>query len=207
MSRASHGGFTLLELLAVISIILVVMAFVTPAVNSMMGGSQLNAASQKVISALDFAHGSAVARNRSMEVRFYSYTDPNAPASNGAQYRALQIFEISETGTPTAVGSTVTLPTSTVMDSGTIPVLSTLLLNSGPVKSGASLGPIAQAGTNFQEISFRFLPGGGTNLAPTKQWYITVRNLNVPPVNNQAPVNYVAIQNDPISGATTVYRP
>src|SRR5438128_1445985 len=88
-------AFTLIELLVVVGIMVVIMAFALPAVNSVLRGSQITQTGQMVCDQLALARQAALSKNHPIEVRFYQFGEPEIPgekandASTG-RYRALQ---------------------------------------------------------------------------------------------------------------------
>lgn len=230
---ARRSGFTLVELLAVIAVIAVVIAFAVPAVNTVLRGSQLSQGSQILGDQLSYAHQLAVTKNRTIEVRFYRFGDPETPGENyqdpGTGYwRAFQLFEILENGVAVPSGSFQRLPRMVVLD-GT--KRSTLLDEAvmgtpkkGDVDKTAPDLPVEiggkKVGKNYEYLAFRFQPDGTTNL-PLKAtkaaegggtakesdaWYITVLNLSdiTKEIKN---INYAVIQIDPVTGSQKTFRP
>ena len=72
-------AFSLVELLVVIAVIAIVAGYAVPAVTTMLKGSQLTQGSQMVVDQIALARQTALSRNRSVEVRFYKYADPETP--------------------------------------------------------------------------------------------------------------------------------
>src|SRR5437867_3284281 len=98
-SDKSKNAFSLLELLVVIAIIAIIGAFAVPATGQLLNGSSMTQAANALTDQTAAARQQALTRNRSVEVRFYSFADPEVPADT-AHFRALQYFEIAEGGVP-----------------------------------------------------------------------------------------------------------
>lgn len=220
-------GFSLIELLAVLGVMALVMAFAMPAVNPILKGSQLNQAAQDIGDQLGLARQLALSSNRSMEVRFYKYADPELPGEvegnpSSGYFRGMQIFEIAENGVARARGKMRRLPSSIVIDGGS--TLSTLLAPPGsytsPLPEAAAAGSqtvsLPRAGVQYASVAFRFLPDGSLNLSSlaTNPWFLTLRDSRDKNPGgsgsdgfSQPPPNFFTIQIDAANGHIKTYRP
>ena len=229
----SSRAFSLVELLVVISVIAIIAAFAVPAVTTMIRGSQLTQGSQLVNDQLSLARTSALSRNRSVEVRFYKYGDPETPGEQARNpvtgfFRSLQIFEVLDNGALLPAGPITRLPSNVIMNEG---ALSTILDDrerahiTTPTSSDPEM-PDTEIGRRYHYTSFRFLPDGSTDLPPNgtltatdkrpkgDSWYITVHGTHARKSAGETdgmtsilPENYFTVQIDPITGSTRSYRP
>jgi uncharacterized protein (TIGR02596 family) len=210
-------AFSLLELLAVLGVIGLLAALAVPAMNSIMRGSQLTQGAQMLSDQIGLARQTAVSLNRIVEVRFYQYSDSQMPGEVAAQpgsgrYRAMQVFQIQDSGSASPLGKIQRLPNTIVMDATS--TLSSLL---GRQKTwDAAKGdpqtsiPYAGVGTSFNCSAFRFLPDGSTDLTPpTDHWFITLHSINTPDGVTSSPsgFNFFTIQIDPANGHVEYFRP
>jgi uncharacterized protein (TIGR02596 family) len=183
-SPARRTGFTLIELLAVIAVIAIVIAFAVPAANQILRGSQVTLGSQLIGDQLGYARQLAVSKNRTIEVRFYRFGDPETPGEDVAspatgKWRGLQLFELLANGALAPAGPFQRLPRMAILAGsvGATPSItaSTLLDENlrGPYKMGttdltAPEIPIdingKKVGRNYEWVSFRFLADGSTSL-------------------------------------------
>lgn len=209
---ANKPGFTLVELLVVMAIIGLLAAMVAPAATSMMKGTQLTQAGQIVHDQIAFARQTALAKNRSVEVRFYRYGDPELPGEKASdpssgKFRAIQIFEVLDDGTTSALTKIQRLPTSIVIDAGA--TLSTLLAKQK--EWNATTDPqvkIPRIGTSYDCSSFRFLPDGTTDLPKSGTLsFVTVHGMNDGDNLTKPPANFATIQVDAHNGHVRSFRP
>lgn len=221
------AGFSLIELIAVIGIIVLVAAFAVPATTTILRGSQLTQASQVVSDQLNLARQVALSKNRMVEVRFIRFGDPEQPGEDPAdptsgKFRAMQIMEINESGVPVPVGKIQLLPNAVMMNEDK---LSSILDQSSsdsetprprldlkkPTPRDPELPRLKIDKRKYEYVSFRFLPDGSTNLMPSANWYLTLHSMTdrVGDDGGKAvpPPNFFTVQIDPISGATKAYRP
>lgn len=218
------GGFSLIELIVVITIIVIIAGFTVPAATSIMKGSQLTTAAQVVQDQLSVARQTAMSRNRPVEVRFYRFGDPEIPGEEAAKprsgrFRALQVFEVSEAGGATAVSKVYRMPGAIVMDGGSSSKLSSLLSEDGGWKerdasSDAKAPELPRVKRSYQYFAFQFRPDGSTNLSPVKQgggWFVTVLSSSEPGDKKEGrdtpPANFFTLQIDPVSGTVKTFRP
>lgn len=228
-----RNAFTLIELLAVIAVIAVVVAFAVPATNQILRGSQLTQGQQMVADQISLGRQLALSRNRTIEVRFYQFGDPETPGEDftrpqDGMWRAMQLFEVMENGAVVPAGPFQRLPRMTAMAAGAT-ISSSTLLNEDMI--GAAKLALNDQSTpelpveinnrkvarNYRYIGFRFLPDGSTNLpsqarsrtganTDSDSWYVTVLNITdlTKPL---ASVNFATIMIDPFTGSQKVYRP
>ena len=227
----NHPAFTLIEMLVVLTIISIIITLAVPAVSTMVRGSQLSQAAELMTSQLDFARQTALARNHSVEVRFYQYADPSVPGERQddpatGKYRALQLFDVSDFGTPVALGKVQRLPVGIIIDSGS--TLSSII----GATSSTAVAPVKNSGTTlnatipfsglwYNAVSFRFLPDGSTNLpgsssgstggsgtsAQRTRWYLTLHSVLEGDARMAPSNNFATIQLDLANGHIRIYRP
>ena len=223
----SPRAFSLVELLVVIAVIAIVAGFAVPAVTTMLRGSQLTQGSQMVVDQIALARQLALSKNRSIEVRFYKFSDPETPgeigkkAENGV-FRAIQTFEILDNGKALPIGTIQRLPANVVINEGKNSTLINEQRDSDekftlPTESDPEI-PDTDVKKEYVYVALRFLPDGSTNLPPTAKdsdsWYLTIHGTNVKKGDGEKdgstsilPDNFFTLQIDPITGSTRSYRP
>jgi uncharacterized protein (TIGR02596 family) len=223
--RPAAAGFTIVELLAVVAIIALLTAFVVPATSNMLRGSQLTQAAQMVSDQLSLARQTALSKSHSVEVRIYQFSDPSMPgetvgAPGNGKYRALQCFEIQDSGAAVAMGKMQILPQTVIIDSGIASsgsnslstIISSAQLSPGvpTISHGTDAGyaAIPRAGTAYNAATFRFLRDGSANFSSSaSQWYLTLHNLTDGNALASPPHNFVTIQVDPANGHILTFQP
>ena len=211
---APRSAFSLIELVVVIAIIAIIATFTVPAATTILRGSAITQASQTLTDQISLARQMALSRNRAVEVRFYKYADPEAAGETTGQWRAIQLFEVLESGVAVPLGKVQTLPISVVIEPST--TFSTLIPAQGkeiaPIKNKDPDLPRG-VGIGYVYGAFRFLQDGSTNLAPTSTWFVSIHNLTDTPSGttmkkvNGDPINFFTLQIDPVSGAIKGFRP
>ena len=217
------NAFSLVELLVVIVIIGIIGSFAVPAAGQLLKGSALTQAANIFTDQTASARQQALTRNRSVEVRFYRFADPEQPGEtvtdpNTGYFRAMQYFEIAEGGIPNPVGRYTRFPSTVIMNPD--PTFSTMMSDT-PTSPNKNIDPDLPRGVgqNYTYLSFRFQPDGATSLSPTGGpsnglWFITVHLLNdlpnakngIGPALNQVH-NFFTWMIDPVSGSSKIMRP
>jgi uncharacterized protein (TIGR02596 family) len=220
-TRSCRQAFSLVELVIVIAVIVIIAAFSMPAVNTILKGSQLSQASGMLVGQLSLARQQALSRNRTVEVRFYRYGDPEVPgedatAPSTGRFRALQLFEVQPSGVAVPIDKIQTLPGGVIFaysESGE--GLSSILdvaTASTPKKPGTDdkAAPRLPRGVDYkyEYVSLRFLQDGSTDKLPTGKWFLTLLGINDRlDAPNKPPSNFFTVQIDPVSGVSRSYRP
>jgi len=213
---ASTAGFSLLELLTVIAMFGILASFTMPAVSSVMRASDLRTGSQILSEQLGLARQMAIAKNRSVEMRLYQYAV--SPETGNGKFRALQTFEIQESGAAVPLGRVYRLPSSTLIDSGTSDLQSTLssiitATSSSGLSPAAASGSdvdyaLPEIGRSYRCVKFRFMPDGSTDLSPASaSWFLTLHHASEGDGLSKAPSDYSTVQIDPANGRTRIYHP
>lgn len=105
-------GFSLIELLAVIGIIILLAALTIPAIGGMMEGMRVRQAGERLVDEFNHARASALARNEPAEVCFLRMPDPSGGA---AAYRAIRTRLIRSDGTAYWISQTRRFPTGIIL--------------------------------------------------------------------------------------------
>jgi len=217
-SEKKQSAFSLIELLVVIAIIGIIGAFAVPAVGNLLKGSAMTQAANLINDNTASARQYALTKNRTVEVRFYSFIDPEQPGETTPYFRALQYFEIGEGGVPNPIGKVARFPDTVIMNSAAaLSSVFGVLPPTTPTKNNNDLELPRGVKLNYSYVSFRFQPDGSTSLSqdgPTtaganNQWYITAHLLNDLPKATTAtpPPNFFTWMIDPVSGSTKLLRP
>ncbi len=200
-------GFSLLELLVVMTIIIVLAALAVPAFTNFGRANTLSAAGQQVVDTLNFARQTAMTKSRPVEVRFYKLPEIYKDAGTPTDYRAMQLFLVDSTntnvlsrpvyfGTPVVISQLVA--TSSLMDD-------TKCQETGAGPTDVKLPGIGQ---NYRLRKFSFKPDGSTDLALDGSWFLTLSGKLDPAKRASGlPANFLTVQIDPQNGRTRVYQP
>jgi uncharacterized protein (TIGR02596 family) len=214
----------LVELLVVVAVITVVASFAIPATNTILWGSQLTQGAQMLSDQLELARQTALSTDRTIQVRFYQYGDPQIPGQQASQpssghYCALQIFQVLDSGSFVAIGKLQRLPQSVIIDSGatlsSIIGLAQQVSQSSPSAaipasdSGSDLKTsIPVIGLSYNCVYFNFLPDGSTNFSSfTTPWFLTVHKLQDGDPCTSPPANFSTLQIDATNGHIRTFRP
>lgn len=200
-----RSGFTLIEILVVISIASILLTLAANVANDVVLANQVTSAGEIVSDELRLARHTAIARDRVVEVRFYK---PSVPNSFGEEVgvNALQAFMFDEDNvTARPVREARPLPEGVkVSEDATLSSLITDNRLKNDWKDGDAQIPLGDAGTDYVAYRIRFLPDGSTDLDSQQQWFLTVHPRNS---RETPPPNYVTVQVKPVRGTVRSFRP
>ena len=209
-------GFTLVELLVVITVISILLAFSAPALFSGLQASRLSGAGERMVSAISEAQQAAFSQNCTVEMQFYSYGTPLDPKP---QFRSYRLFKVTNTPVSgnekvTSMGAIYNLPEGVVItkDDTYSPALSGSGSTDGEQNAGV-------AGAEY--IAFRFLPDGSCRkVGVTTAGRAALQYMNLQQcfftlleedgktaTSTELPTNFFTIQIDPFTGKARAYRP
>lgn len=207
--RIFSRGFSLIEMLVVVSVVGMLLAFATPQLFSLVQATSLTSEGSNLRNKLSQAQQIALSQNTDVEVRFFKMKDPGN-AETDLAFRGYQFFRYNQYGQLLPVSEFFRVKPPIVINEP----LSTLVKTTGTNEkyfspsTGKALIPVLSDKESFDYTSFRFRPDGSTDLpgrSGSDTWYITlVKGL---PTTSQVPENYFTVQLDPFNGRVTSYRP
>lgn len=193
----SAPGFSLIELLAVMGIMVTLLGLATLGISRIIPALDLNRGGQIVSDTISAARQHASTLNREVQVVFVEIPD-----GSEKHWKAMQLWKVDETPNGqkiTSLTPLIKLPAGVVINPE--PALSPLLRADSTIEGSKSIGEYE----NVNYRGFRFRPGGAPD-----QWvkvnnnFITLNGRNDP---SATPKNYYTLQVNPVTGRTAVFRP
>ena len=204
-------AFSLIEMLIVVSVVGILLAFAAPQLFSLVQSTSLTSEGTAIRNRMSQAQQIALSQNTDVEVRFFKMKD-EGNAEIETAYRAFQFYRYNEYGQLLPVSQFFRVRPPIVINEP----LSTLVQGGdeddkflSPSKGKAPI-PVVSDLETFEYVSFRFKPDGSTDLPGRSKsggdtWYITLtKGL---PSDSKVPDNYFTVQLDPFNGRVTSYRP
>lgn len=209
-SRKARQGFTLVEILAVITIIALALALGTFSVKNTMRSVDLSASATTLSDTLNLARQTALSSNRPVEVRFYKVPPKDQPVSappGSFVYRAVALYTAGDNG-PVQTGKLAYLHGNVQLaDTQTFgPLLYFNPTAQGPLRSLDPSGSV-----KFDYRYFFFHSDGSTSLDSqtpnADSWHSMLYDPQQPPTAGQPPANYITVQVDPATGRSETFQP
>jgi uncharacterized protein (TIGR02596 family) len=200
--RAAAGrGFTLVELLVVITIMAILISFSVPAFNAIGQAHKLTTGGEVVVAQLNLGRQHAITLNRPVELRFYQTPDP---VTGQDEYNCVQLLSLLDDGSLSPLGGVARFPEGVIISSEA--ELSPLLSNAGVITGQALLG--GEGGEAERDYTaFRISPSARPTLAGTFQDTFVTVLFAVDAVDESAPANFITIQVNPGNSTVRIYRP
>lgn len=211
------AGFSLIELMVVIGLIGLLMAFAAPNMLNLMTSNSLSGEGVFLENQLTLAQQTATAMSSDVEVRFFWTADENSAQFDPA-FRAYQLFQYNERGKMESISNVFRLRPPVVLSTALSPLLTPGLSQdeqsrrfgfSSPREGNLEVPAFDDESTRY--VSFRFRPDGSTDL-PSRSgegadtWYLTLVQ-GEGAADDQTPDNFVCLQVNPYNGKVTQYRP
>ena len=224
-SNVPVSAFTLVEMLAVMAIMVIMLVLVVPVAGKLLRGSNLMQSGELVSDQLALARQSAIASNRTVQVRFYQLPIPSA--TGATNFCAMQTFRIEQSSQPASSSSSGSpAPIVQVTPLTKLQALHTNVMFADDATHSTLLVPPSTAvlsvnGTtklpaygnqSCPYVGFQYLPDGSTDLDPTVNssnggWFITLVNTDTAVPSVGRPTNFYALRVDPINGRVVAFRP
>ena len=190
--RKLGKGFTLIEMLVVVAIVLILLGIAARGIGSYQRGLVITEAASSVHDLLTLGRLEAVARNRLVEARFIR-------REGDASFRYVALVLHESDGSLSLLSRVLEMPQAVVFANA--PLLSPLLNN---LVDGNEIVPIPVIGAHTYR-SFRYRPDGSTDLPaspPPGQVTIIFDQQTANPA-----ANFAAIQVQAMTGKVTTHRP
>lgn len=201
MNRCSPqkvAAFTLVEILVVVAIVALVMAFAVPSVGDIVRAGYLSNAASGLVSTLAQARQSAIVQNRNVEVRFYRFSHPTTGRN---EFQAIQSFMATDdaAGGWKAFSRVQMLPEAVILDQRSSLIQARL----GEARSGST--PLRNV-TSYDYVHFTFRPDGSTNLGGgIGQWYLLLRSIRDQEEGSPLPRDFFVVDVAPRWGQVRLY--
>lgn len=211
-------GFTLVEMLVVVMVVGLVVAAVAPMVFNTLSSTRLTSAGETLAAQISLAKQLATTHNEPVEIRFYSYADPESPGSKDL-VRAMAIMRVTPTAALVGVGAIALELITPVfyLPSGIVVGESAAM---SPILYGSLLSPqqdkehVIRRSAEARYKAFRFSADGSPNLqaimngySPSRSYITLIEERAGSSGVGDIPKNFYTLQIDPATGKTASYRP
>ncbi len=213
-----HRGFSLIELLVVISVISLLMVLSAPSMSAAFKGSKLTQGGEALRNLITQARQMAVKNNAPVEVRIFKYDDVETPETT-MHYMAARLYlmklDLSTNSDPLTsklkeepTGNLLKLPAGIIISDD---VAQSSLVNPSRVLKGQAtvkgLDPDVKE-TSADYVGFQIRPDGSLNLATNQRWFLTLYNREEIIKGQQTtPSDYVCLQVNPYTCDVRWYHP
>lgn len=226
--RKAASAFTLIEMIAVVGIITLLVALVTPTLLDVIRSTRLSSSGDSLINRLSLAQQSAVSMGSEVEMRFYRYVNSSSDRPGDDLFYAYQVVHSPQSGVERALSETYYLESGIILSR--LEQLSPLLQTVTRQKSnddGQFLfrPPGNTEPDNVSYAAMRFYADGSMRMLnqadfnadtaqeaavaytvpPFDKSYLTI--VESKDVAISQPRNFFCIQIDSYTGKTRVYRP
>lgn len=198
-------GFTLLELLLVIAVIVSLLGVATPAIQGAMSASRLKESADTVYNRLFEAQQLAITLGTETEFRLYQAPDLVTPDPI-PPLRKVQVFVLR----PAPDGADATDATQAFSPASSADALHpSVVVSSQPVYTSLlTLGFTneTKGAPPAGYLAFRFHADGTTNLPQGQTWFLTLLERHVEE-GKAKPKNFITLQIDPATGTLRRFQP
>ncbi len=223
-----RAGFTLTELLAVLAVMGIVMAFSVPHLAPLLGAASLKKDGSTLVSSLGEARQLAMSLSTDVEVRLYE--NPNVNNASSKNYIGYQTFRFPPDGAqnddPSGMvpvqrrinfsdGIMVNTQLSSIVNFAGLATNDRRNRESGrvgPTQDTVDLELVAGAPQPVTYVAFRFTSNGGTNFAVDSNvqdtYHITLVSDEASAVAPAAQLrDFFTVQINPLNGSLQVFEP
>lgn len=224
-------AFTLIEMLVVVTIIVLLMAFATPALMRTMQATRLSSTGDSLVGAISEAQQMAYARNLPVEIRFFSYSGDFGGTPLFRSYQTFKIVVTTQQGNGVSQSKETVEPLSNLINlSEGVVIAPDAELSPGlsgdqpkDQKEGGGLGYSGVADATYSAL--RFMPDGscrkvtgtttdqGVTLATLifqtlpESFFTITYDIGAVLSPQNLPKNFYTIQIDPFTGKARSYKP
>lgn len=219
-SKSGKSAFSLIEMMVVLGIVGLLLAFAAPNLFSLISSNTLTGEGSVLRNQLTLAQQVAVSKNADVEVRFFRMADYSA-AQTEERFRAFQLYQYNQAGQlePISTFFRIRAPVgvheslSTILNTGSGGATSVdKKYGFDSPRSGSVEAPTGEGGSlkPTPYVSFRFRPDGSTDLpfrtGNKDTWYITLVQ-GEGALQSNDPDNYLCLQVNPYNGQVSEFRP
>ena len=195
-------GFTIIELIIVVAIISLLLAFSAPYALSSLQAASLSSSGDLLMQKISQAQQRALTENRPVALQFYFYDQDGIEACHATQL--VSVDPVTNVALPLEEPVYWSDGRAVLVSGALSPVFTQI----APADTGeVEFEPFRSREATFFRV--RFYPGGSTSLSvPLRQAYITlVASNNYQEEMTEPPSNYYTVQIDPVAGRVRSYRP
>ncbi len=219
-SPSKRSAFSLIELMVVLAVVGLLLAFAAPNLFSLISANTLTGEGTLLRNQFTYAQQIAVSKSADVEVRFFKVKDSDS-ARTEESFGAYQLFQYNQDGDMAPVSTLFRIRAPVAINERLSPLLDPSA-NSSSAKdrkfgyaaptTGHHDVPTGRGGdiVSTEYVSFRFRPDGSTDLPNRSKggdtWYITLVQ-GEGAIEAERPSNFVCLQVNPYNGQIGEFRP